>query len=813
MKKSYSFAKSFILLLILFLVLYLNNYFSQPTFDTINEKPLTEFSPSRAMRLVEKISQKPHYVSSVNHDKVLQLIVAEMKKLGLQPTIQEGFTMTEKGTLVYSKNIIAKIPGTNNSKALLLLSHYDSAPHTFSKGAADDASGIATILEGIRTYRNGTNKNKNDIIILFTDAEEIGLNGAALFCTQHKWAKSIGLALNFEARGTAGNSYMLMETNNGNSVMVSHFGSAGVGYPASNSLMYSIYKMLPNDTDLTVFREKNKIQGFNFAFIDNHFNYHTEQDNAINLDRKSLAQQGSYLMPLLTHFAQADLSKLNSKTDSVYFNFSNLFCHYPNSWILPMIGIGLLLFLFFIFVGLAKRVLYVDKMIRGLILFLLAFLISGILGFGLWQLIKLIYPEYQDILQGFPYNGHWYVYAFLAMAMGVCFIIYHKDNEKNEGYSKMIFPLLFWFIICAVLAFYLQGASFLIIPVISSVLMLGFFVFFEKAIALINLILALPILFLLVPFLTMFPVGLGLKIVFASCMLLVMAFVLLLPILGSFANKRSWAILCFVVAIGLLVVAHLQSSFTTNSPKPNSLVYYHDGDTNQSYWVTYNKTLDSWIESKLGKNPKTATTLNTNKLYSKYQTEFSFMKKAPNIAIAKPTVVFEKDSVVGVQRFLKIVIYPNRKVNRYDIFNKNETELDDLVANGVKPLNIKSNIINANDSNKIISYYVENNMPLTLEFSVLATNDLDLELIESSFDLLSNKKLAVANRPEWAMSMPFVLNNAIIVKQKIAPAKPIQEATGLSEDVTQDAMAKPLDSIIDSPAIFKKPENSKGTKK
>ncbi len=37
--------------------------------------------------------------------------------------------------------------------------------------------------------------------------------------------------------------------------------------------------MLPNDTDLTVFRENGKIQGFNFAFIDNHFNYHTAQDS------------------------------------------------------------------------------------------------------------------------------------------------------------------------------------------------------------------------------------------------------------------------------------------------------------------------------------------------------------------------------------------------------------------------------------------------------------------------------------------------------------------------------------------------------
>jgi Zn-dependent M28 family amino/carboxypeptidase len=175
--------------------------------------------------------------------------------------------MTEKGTLVKSKNIIAKIKGTSNTKALLLLSHYDSAPHSSSLGASDDASGVATILESVRAYLYNKTQHKNDIIILFSDAEELGLNGASLFVTQHQWAKKVGLALNFEARGSSGPSYMLMETNQGNAKMVDAFSSGNVQYPVSNSLMYSIYKMLPNDTDLTVFREQGQIQGFNFAFI------------------------------------------------------------------------------------------------------------------------------------------------------------------------------------------------------------------------------------------------------------------------------------------------------------------------------------------------------------------------------------------------------------------------------------------------------------------------------------------------------------------------------------------------------------------
>jgi hypothetical protein len=70
-----------------------------------------------------------------------------------------------------------------------------------------------------------------------------------LFSTQHNWAKE---SWDFEARGTSGPSYMLMETNG---EIVKEFAAAHY-FPVSNSLMYSIYKMLPNDTDLTVFREQ-----------------------------------------------------------------------------------------------------------------------------------------------------------------------------------------------------------------------------------------------------------------------------------------------------------------------------------------------------------------------------------------------------------------------------------------------------------------------------------------------------------------------------------------------------------------------------
>jgi hypothetical protein len=271
----------------------------------------------------------------------------------------------------------------------------------------------------------------------------------------------------------------------------------------------------------------------------------------------------------------------------------------------------------------------------------------------------------------------------------------------------------------------------------------------------------------------MFPIGLGLKILVGSAVLTVLAFSLLLPVFGSFTQKRLWSTLFFLIAFGWFVKAHQSSGYVYGKAKPNSLVYVLNGDTNQANWATYDTNLDEWTKGYLGEHPKDGKPLNTNKLYSKYGSEFTYMADAPIKKIAKPTIEFVKDSVVGSQRYLKIIITPNRKVNRYDIFSN--TKINNLKANGVTSMDLKSNIISKNTT-KILSYYVVNNIPLSLEFSIPTNQKLDMNLIESSFDLMTNPLFSMAKRRDWMIPTPFVLTDAIIIKEKIkASAKVAQE--------------------------------------
>jgi len=472
------------------------------------------------------------------------------------------------------------------------------------------------------------------------------------------------------------------------------------------------------------------------------------------------------------------------------------FVSYPFGWIWPMLTIAFGLFLLFVFIGLGKRAMRIDEIIKGFIPLFGSLATAGLLTYVGWKLLLSFSPQYNDILQGFTYNGHDYIYAFVSLTLAVCFLFYQNNSKRNPEMSQMVAPLFIWLLLNLGIALKLPGAGFLILPVITSTLMLGFFVLTQKSSWLLNILLAVPTLLIIIPFIQMFPIGLGLKILFGSAILTVLAFTLLLPIFGSFPQKGIWAGFCFLLSLGFFVKAYQASDYTNEKAKPNSLVYILNADTNKANWATYDTNLDEWTKSFFGEKPKIATTVNENKLYSKYGSEFTFMAEAPMKNIAKPTIEFLRDTLKGNQHIYRIKITPNRKVNRYDIFIQNKIQINNLKANGVAPVSFKSNM-GSTSFGKIVTYYVVDNLPLELEFSINAKAQLNMELLESSFDLLSNPILAVAKRKPWMIPTPFVLNDAIIIKQKIKPSPKTIEVKPIfrRNSVSGDSLTVTVDSI------------------
>ena len=758
---------SLVSVLIILGVIYWSFSDMKPSLPSEKVTSKTAFSIDNALHHLKNISKEVHHVGAKHHKTVQNYIVRELQKMGLETEIQTQTAINKKWfAATTTENILARIKGTENGKALLLLTHYDSNPHS-ALGASDAGSGVVTILEGIRVFLAKKNQPKNDIIILISDAEELGLLGAQAFVDAHSWAKDVGLVLNFEARGSGGPSYMLMETNGKNSKLLSEFLAAKPNYPAANSLMYSIYKKLPNDTDLTVFREEANINGFNFAFIGDHFDYHTAQDSYERLDRETLLHQADYFTSTLNYFANSDLTNLNSDEDYVYVNFPFMgLAIYPFSWVLPMLIGAVILFVLLIFFGIAKRKLSLKGILKGLGIFLLSIVLCGSISFGLWQLLLEIHPHYNDMLHGFTYNGYQYITAFVFLNIWILFKTYKYISKHEKITDLLIAPILIWLIINFLINGYLKGAGFFIIPVFCALAILAIAVFMdleEKSKRILFTILSIPTLYIFAPLVKMFPVGLGLKILFVSGLFIALVFGLMV---FTFHQKKTFWMqkTVGVLAIIFFSLATYSSGFSVDKKKPNSIVYIQNSDDKTAYFGTYNQTLDEYTKQIFDENAIEGGIVNAE-TKSKYNTRFSYHKKTDFRNIKSSDIVTELDSVIGNKRFIELTITPNRKVNKLEFITKKELKLhqfkiNDVLVNDGKTYNVKRATF--------LIYHVANlDKEITLSFSVSKDYNFDVILNEISYDLLENSNFNITPRSEEMIPMPFVTNDAIIISKKL----------------------------------------------
>ena len=735
-----------------------------------SEKPLDkyDFSIENALDHLRIISKKPHYTGSEYHSVVRDYILNELKNMGLETEIQNKVVTRFCCVGTNTSNIIGTIKGSSNGKSLVLLTHYDSRHHA-SFGASDAGSGVVTILEGVRSFLSKNTIPINDIHLVFTDAEEIGLLGAQAFVKNHSLVDNIGLVLNFEARGSGGPSYMLMETNGKNGVLISEFINAEPGFPAANSLMYSIYKMLPNDTDLTIFREQANIDGFNFAFIGDHFDYHTSLDSFERLDRNTLIHQADYIMSMLNHFSKINLSNLDSENDYVYLNFPILkMLHYPYSWIYPLLIFSIIFFLFIIYLGLAINKLSIQGILNGILALTISLFTCLSITIILWKTISYFNPDYADILHGFTYNGYYYITAFIFLNIFCLFSIYYRFFKNSSGFDLTIMPIGFWLIINVLISIYLKGAAYFIIPVnlvLFSILLIYFSNFKGNKKMLLWTFFSVPLIYIFAPQLKMFPVGLGLDNLFITSFFLVLIFVLLLPVFSNFAFKNQIKNLTLLIVIVFFALAFLNNDYDVNSKKPNSILYYSDLDSKQSYWLSRNENLDEFTSQFFKKNEsiQEASFFSSS---SKYGTPHKQSALADFINFSSSDIQILKDTIVENKRNLQLKISPERKINKIDLTTDDPFVLNSMSVQGVE-FEIEKSEFKINPGQFLTYYLSYEDKDVTIELDFEENLSPSLNLIETSFDLFESEKFNFKPREDYMMPMPFVNTDAIVLSKKI----------------------------------------------
>jgi hypothetical protein len=275
------------------------------------DAPMAVFSAGRAMADIRTIARAPHLLGSPEDARIRAYLTTRLRALGADVS-EQPVPLGEKSLDRLSKwqghdlqaatghNVIGLIHGRNRSlPALLLMAHHDSVAG--SPGAADDAVGLAAALESARAMLV-RGRPARDVILLFTDGEEVGLDGAEAFYGRHKLAKRTGAIVNMEARGGGGRANMF-ETGPGNAAMMRVYAET-VDRPATNSLSVLVYDHMPNYTDYTVAKRRG-IPGFNFALLDRGWVYHSPLATPEAIDPRSLQDMGDQVLALASALAFA----------------------------------------------------------------------------------------------------------------------------------------------------------------------------------------------------------------------------------------------------------------------------------------------------------------------------------------------------------------------------------------------------------------------------------------------------------------------------------------------------------------------------
>mgnify|MGYP000085473271 CR=1 FL=1 len=743
--------------------IWLSSYIIQPPTPQPESAPATDFSAERAFKHIDALSQTPRPLGTAANESARSYIMDELRKLGLNPTVQSGIGIGasfDRGLVGSTNNIIAKMDGTNSQRTILLMAHYDSKPNTF--GAGDDASGVAAILESIRALRSQKQSMKNNVWILLTDGEERGLLGAELFEDEFEALDQIDLVLNFESRGSSGPS-MMFETSENNAHLIPHFAKA-TPYPVANSLMYTVYKLLPNDTDMSVTKRAG-LNGLNFAFTKDFLHYHTMLDTPANLSRASVQHHGSNLLGNVRHFANTDFD-LQSDSDFVYFNnVTGGLLYYPSGWSLPLAIVTALLFIAFLSYLFRMDQITIGKYLGSLLLFLITVAIGALITYFGWQGLKAFHPEYRWIIQGEVYNHTWYFWGFTILNAGIFTGIYSWIQNTLSVQELISGPFTIWVILSVVTAWYLPTASYIFTwPALMG--LAGWIILGDDLSSYSwknTAVLAIAFFwgfFIISPYIRLVQIMLTTEMLFVSMILLGLLLGLTWPLIRQVIKRHpyKWSGGLTIIALTCFVIASLTSSFNQSHKKQNSINFVQNLDTNTAYWVSRDPKADEWTQQFLSYNYKIGS---PNDIDLPFRGKVLYQKASP-VDIPSPSFEILSDSSSGSEQHLTIHMDAKRGIAMQMKWNQRST---------ISHIGIEGKTIFDQDNMGRYLYYFHN-FSEGVEINLSQEKSVDLPTFEFTFvdpnlpiQLLNNFR----SRPDHVIPAPYSVlsSDATIWKTKV----------------------------------------------
>jgi hypothetical protein len=329
-------------------------------------------------------------------------------------------------------------------------------------------------------------------------------------------------------------------------------------------------------------------------------------------------------------------------------------------------------------------------------------------------------------------------------------------------------PLGFWLIVNILISFYLKGAAYFIIPVyfvLFSILLIYFLDIKSYKKMIIWTALSVPVIYIFAPQLKMFPVGLGLDNLFITSFFLILVFVLLLPIFSNIEFKSQIKNLTLLTTLTFFVLAFLNNDYDSNNKKPNSILYYSDLDTKQSYWLSRNENLDEFTSQFFNEN-ESIKEVSFFSSSNKYSTPHKQSASAEFIEFKSSKIQILSDTIIGNKRSLKFRVNPERKINMINFTTDDPFVLNSMSVQGIE-FEIDKSDFKIDPGQFLTYYFSSSDKDLTIELNFEENLSPSFNLIETSFDLFESEKFNFNPRKDYMMPMPFVRTDAIVLSKKI----------------------------------------------
>ena len=584
-----------------------------PTAPTSPDASAETFSAARAMTHISAIADDPRPVGSAQHGEARAYLVDQLESLGWRTEVQESIGMFDFGVdgtqpIAAVGNVIATKPGTASTGTVLLTAHYDTVAG--APGAGDDGIGVGVLLETARALSTAA-APQNTVMILLTDAEEVGLLGAEAFVRER--AKELGttVVLNHEARG-AGGGPMTFRMSSPNSELIEVLaGAPGVFADSSSE---ATFEALPNDSDFRPF-EQGGLYGYDTAIMADSAYYHSPIDDPAHLSAASLQQMGDTTLAMTRELADMDLAAIGRGGEEIVTALPWGLLWYPQSLEIPL-AIGVLVLAAVLVWVLRRRgALMLPRVALSAVASVVVLVVAGAASYAVWRLALLIDPAQVSVVVGEPYRPVLYRLAMLLAGLAVVLSFFALLRRRLRAVGLAVGMLVMLALAGVLLAFTLPGVSGAVVQptlVVAAGAVVAVLLPERRTLARAGVyLLALAVAAILLGPAVWIGFDIGLNAGPLSAVLFAMFVTLALPLIEAAwplptvtMPRRKLRMAAVPVLLVVLTAALTAASLVVNregatDARQENVVYSVDADTKQAQWASGAAPTSDWSRSLL----------------------------------------------------------------------------------------------------------------------------------------------------------------------------------------------------------------------